>query len=107
MRPENRTGEGECYQVNRGVQAVYDNARKMLQALSLKNKPVADDAHYTIALQGYHHKNSDANLGISNADLTALAASQVIATSARDVLEEYLHTHQNLNSQIEGRMQYR
>jgi 5'-nucleotidase / UDP-sugar diphosphatase len=107
MRPENRTGEGECYQVNRGVQAVYDNARKALQLLSLQDKPVADDAHYTIALQGYHHKNSDANLGISNADLTALAASQVIATSARDVVEEYLRTHQNLNSQIEGRLQYR
>jgi len=107
MRPENRTGEGECFQVNRGVQAIYDNARHALQSLSIKGKPVADDAPYTIALNGYHHKNSDTSLGLSNADLTALAASQVIATSGRDVLEEYLRTHQNLNSQVEGRLQYR
>jgi 5'-nucleotidase len=107
MRPENRTGAGECFQVNRGVQAIYDNARHALQSLSIKGKPVADDAPYTISIDGYRHKNSDTLLSLSNADLTALAASQVIATSGRDVLEEYLRAHQNLNSQVEGRLQYR
>jgi len=39
--------------------------------------------------------------------LTALAGSQVVTTSVRDVLEEHLRSHQSLNSQIEGRLTYR
>ena len=104
MRPENRNSEGECYQVNRPVQAVYSNGQHVLESLSLDSTPVVDDGQYTIAVQGYHFKNSDANLGITNTDLTALAGSQVVTTSVRDVLEEYLRSHQSLNSQIEGRL---
>jgi 5'-nucleotidase/UDP-sugar diphosphatase len=107
MQPENRDSEGECYQVNHGVQAVYNNAQHTLESLSLGGIPVADDGQYTIAMQGYHYKSSDANLGISDADLTALAGPQVVTTSVRDVIEEYLRSHQNLNSQIEGRLVYK
>jgi len=107
MRPENRNSEGECYQVNRPVQAVYSDDQHALESLSLDSTPVADDGQYTIAVQGYHFKSSGANLGITNADLTALAGSQVVTTSVRDVLEEYLRSHQSLNSQIEGRFVYK
>jgi hypothetical protein len=46
-------------------------------------------------------------LGLTHDELIALAGSQVISTSARDVLEEYLRSHQNLNGAVEGRLQYR
>jgi 5'-nucleotidase len=104
MRPENRLGEGECYQVNRGVRAVYDNAQRALQSLTVGGLPVADDGRYAIALQRFHYNNAEANLGIANAELTE---SRVVSTSVRDVVEEYLRTHQNLNRQIEGRLEYR
>ena len=107
MRPDNRQGEGECYQVNHGVEAIYDSANHTLVALNLHGAPVADDGQYTIALQGYHFKNSEPNLGLPNAALTALTGSQVVTTSVRDVVEEYLRSHQNLNNQVEGRLQYR
>jgi len=107
MRPENRTGEGECYQINRGVQAVYDEAKQALESLNIKGAPVAEEDQYTIAMQGYHFKNSEINLGISNADLVARAGSSVATTSVRDVVEEYLRSHQNLKSQVEGRLTYR
>ena len=35
MRPENRNGEGECYQVNAGVRAVYDEVSRQLVSLSV------------------------------------------------------------------------
>ena len=107
MRPENRTGEGECYQVNRGVRAVWDEKQRTLEVLSVQGKPVADDAKYTIALQGFHVKNSERNLGLGNDELNALGTGRVISTSVRDVIEEVLRNHQNLNSQVEGRLVYR
>jgi 5'-nucleotidase/UDP-sugar diphosphatase len=107
MRPENRDGEGECYQINHGVRAVYDDATGTLEALTIDGQPVQDDAQYTIALQGYHHKNSASNIGLTEEALTGIGGSCFVATSTRDVLEEYLRYHQNLNSTVEGRLIYR
>lgn len=107
MRPENRTSEGECYQVNRGVRAVYNEAERRLESLTVRGTPVADEGHYTVLLQGYHYTNSGPNIGLTAEDLTALAPPKVVSTSARDVLEEYLRSHQGLQSQVEGRLVYR
>ncbi|MCS7179584.1 MAG: metallophosphoesterase [Anaerolineae bacterium] len=106
MRPENRTGEGECFQVNRGVRALYNEAEKRLESLAIRGIPVAEDRQYTLLLQGYHYTNSGPNIGLTAEELTALAPPKVVSTSARDVVEEYLRSHQNLQSQIEGRLVY-
>jgi 5'-nucleotidase len=107
MQPENRDGEGECYQINRGVEAVYVDDRHELEALRINGQPVEDDRHYSICLQGFHYQSSAPNIGLTNEELTADAESRVVTTSARDVLEEYLGTHQNLNSKVEGRLTFR
>ncbi len=104
MRPENRNSEGECYQVNRGVRAAYLDASRQLESLTINGQSVDDDGEYTICLQGYHYTNSASNIGLTNEELTALAQSRVVTTSARDVLEEHLRSHQNLNSKVEGRL---
>jgi 5'-nucleotidase/UDP-sugar diphosphatase len=106
MRPENRNSEGECYQVNQGVKAVYSDAAGALQDLTIGNKPVQDDGQYTICLQGYHFTNCRPNLGLTSEELTTLQPAHIVTTSARDVLEEYLRTDQNLKSQVEGRLTY-
>ena len=107
MRPENRNREGECYQVNREVRAVYNDADRRLESLTIRGIPVADEGHYTVLLQGYHYTNSGPNLGLTAEELTALAPPKVVSTSARDVLEEHLRTHKNIRSQVEGRLVYR
>ena len=107
MRPENRDGEGECYQVNQGVKAVYSDAAVELQELLIQEKSVQDGGQYTICLQGFHYTNSGPNLSLSNEELTAIHPPQVIATSARDVLEEYLRGNQNLKSEVEGRLVFK
>jgi 5'-nucleotidase len=106
MRIGNRGGEGECFQVNRVVRAVWDDRTQTLQSLAVKGAPVTDAATYTILLPGYHYDNADQNLGLSQTDLSLLGAGRLIATSARDVLEEYMRAHQNLNAQVEGRLVY-
>jgi len=107
MRPENRNREGECYQVNREVRAVYNDADRRLESLTIRGIPVADEGHYTVLLQGYHYTNSGPNLSLTAEELTALAPPKVVSTSARDVLEEHLRTHKNIRSQVEGRLVYR
>ncbi|MGI5834944.1 MAG: bifunctional metallophosphatase/5'-nucleotidase [Chloroflexota bacterium] len=107
MRPENRNGEGECYQVNRGVIAVYNDEEQRLESLAVHNKPVDDCQHYNIGLTDYHLRNSEAFLDISFEELSALSKPRVVATSIRDVLEEYLRNNQNVTRRVEGRLVYR
>ncbi len=107
LRPENRNSEGECYQVSKGVKAVYVDASRDLESLTINGQPVQDDGQYAICLQGYHHRSSTANIGLTNEELTALEQSRVVTTSARDVLEEYLGSRQNLKSRVEGRLTFK
>lgn len=107
MRPENRDGEGECYQVNHGVQAVYCDADRRLESLQVHDEPVQEERHYTLCLSAYHEKNAAAFLGVSTDEMRAVGPSKVVSTSLRDVLEEYLRNHQNLNAHVEGRLVYR
>ena len=107
MRPENRTGEGECFQVNAGIKAVYNDRNKNLEALHAKGKPVDDDKDYSVCLQSYHFDNAQANLNISKDELLASGESRVVTTSTHDVLDEYLRNNQNAIRRIEGRLIYK
>lgn len=107
MRPENRDGEGENYQVNGRIHAVYNDNTKLLESLSFDGQPIILDKFYTVCLQGYHVKNSMDYLNISNEELNATGKAKVISTSAQEVFEEYLREHQNLSRNIEGRMIYK
>ena len=107
MRAENRNSEGECYQVNHGVEAVYLDASSELESLTLEGRPAMDDGQYTICLQGYHYTNSEPNLGLTNEELTAIHSPTVVTTSARDVLEEHLRGSQGLSSKVEGRLVFK
>lgn len=105
MRKENRTGEGECYQINSGVKAIYDDQKQKLVSLLIRGVPVVDELSYTLAIQGYHKANAKQNLGIGEDELCRKTHT-VITTSAYDVLEEYLRTHQHCAPPILGRLVY-
>jgi 5'-nucleotidase len=106
MRNENRDGEGECYQVNRGVAAVYDTNADELVSLAIGGEPVDPKRTYSICLQGYHASQSEPYLAIPT-DVLEAAEPKVVATSAQQVLEERLRDSKNLESVIEGRLVYR
>jgi 5'-nucleotidase/UDP-sugar diphosphatase len=106
MRTSNRDGEGECYQVNGAVRAVYDDAAGALRSLEIGGKPVAADGTYTVALQGYHVASCDAYLNVSREQLDAAGPAKVVTTSAKEVMEEWLRDHQNEVRTVEGRLTY-
>ena len=106
MRPENRNAEGECYQVNENIQAIYNDNRHKLESLKIKMKDVELEEIYTMCLQGYHVRNSEKNIGLTSYELTEDGRSQVMSTSVQDMIEEYLRYNQNLGRKLEGRLQY-
>ena len=107
MRPENRDGEGECYEVNAAVRAVYDDRKKSLDSLEINGEPVNNSRHYTLGMTGYHADNCTKNLNMKPEELRQLAGLKVVATSTSNVIEEYLRAHPNLTSRIEGRLVFR
>jgi len=106
MRKENRNGEGECYQVNSAIKAVYNDSASRLEKLEFKGDPVLDSQSYTICMQGYHMNNCATYLNLTNEELVENENHKVVSTSAREVLEEYLRDNQNLSRDIEGRLVY-
>jgi 5'-nucleotidase / UDP-sugar diphosphatase len=106
MRTENRNGEGECYQVNAKVQAVYSDAKHGLEKLTVDGKEVENSKLYTVCMQNYHFNNSQAYLNVSQKELLKSGKDKVVTTSAREVLEEFMRTHQNISKSIEERLKY-
>jgi 5'-nucleotidase len=107
MRAQNRDGEGECYQVNRGVEAVYDENTKKLESLKVGGEEVTDSKLYRIGMQGYHYNNAVAYLGLDPQILSDLPDHKVTSTSAQQVLIEYLISHQNIESKVENRLVFK
>jgi len=107
MRPENRTGQGECYQVNADVRAEYDNAARQLVSLTLRGEPVAAERVYSVCVTGYHLRSCAQFLDITYEELAEIPRPRTIATSMQDVLEEYLRNNQNIARKVEGRLVYR
>ena len=106
MRKENRNGEGECYQVNSTIKAVYNDTKSLLEKLEFKGKAVTDSELYTICMQGYHMTNCATYLNITNEELVENENHKVVSTSAREVLEQYFRDNQNLSRDVEGRLVY-
>jgi len=106
MRVENRDGEGECYQVNSGVQARYCNKTEKLDLLKVGNECVDENRLYSICLQDYHLSNCAEFLNITEKELMNEKCSKVVSTSVQDMLEEYLRYHQNIKPKLENRLVY-
>lgn len=106
MRIENRDGEGECYQINHEVKAVYSVKEKSLVSLTINDLPVADDLFYTLCIQNFHYGNCQRYLNISQEELTASGKTKVVSTSIQQVLEEFFRNNQNTTREIEGRLVY-
>lgn len=106
MRIENRSRRGECYQVNDGVRAIYNEQARQLERFMLNDDPLQPDHLYTLGLQGYHASNSEPNLNVSVEELRRAGRRRVVATCVQDMILEYLREHQNFKEEVEGRLIY-
>jgi 5'-nucleotidase len=106
MRTENRDSEGECYQVNSVVKAVYNDNHHELESLKINGNVASNTEFYSVCLQGYHFNNAASYLSISQEELLESEKTKVISTSVQEVLEEFLRNHQNIKRRVEGRLVY-
>ena len=106
MRKENRQGEGECYQVNSNVKAVYSEKSKKLVSLKIRNEDIDKNKLYTFAIAGYHYNCSKDYLNLTLDELNETNKSKVITTSVQEVMEEFLRNNQNITRKVEGRLVY-
>ena len=71
---------------------------------SLDGQPIVDDRIYRVGMQHYHFINMESFFSLPISQAAENGAPRVIATSCRDVLEEYLSCHQNLDRTVCGRL---
>lgn len=105
MRDEAFKGDHtEFYQFSHGIRMVWSTETHSFDELSLDEKPIKPDALYTVALPNYHYQNLEEFLNITTEEIEKNAKIRVLATSYRNVVEEYMMKHQHLSREVEGRL---
>lgn len=94
----------EFYQFSKGMKIVYDRNKKELLEFSFEGEPITEDHLYRVGLQLFHYTNMEENLQISEDEISANAKPRVVTTSCREILDEYLSSHQHLDTCVEGRL---
>lgn len=94
----------EFFQFSKGVRVVYNKASHTLKEFTLYGKPIEDTQVYKIGLQYYFYLNLKDFFSITTEEISENGKPRTIATSCREVLDEYLSCHQNLDHQISGRL---
>lgn len=94
----------EFYQFSDGFRVTYDRATHEFLEFSLNGEPVEDEAVYNVGLQNFTFNNTEIAFNISMDELNKNGGTRIVATSCRDVLDEYLTEHQHLGREIDGRL---
>lgn len=74
------------------------------EELSLEGKPLNPNGLYTVALPNYHYQNLTEFLNITIEKIEKNAKIRILATSYRNVMDEYMMKHQHLSCEVEGRL---
>ena len=94
----------EFFQFSEGMRVVYNRENHTLKEFSLHAEPIEDMKIYKIGLQYYFYLNLKDFFAISHEEVAQNGKPRKIATSCREVLDEYLSCHQNLDYSISGRL---
>ena len=94
----------EFFQFSQGVRVVYGKENHTFEEFSLDGEPIADGRIYKIGLQYYFYLNMEDFFSVSRDEVSDNGSPRRVATSCREVLDEYLSCHQNLDHRISGRL---
>jgi 5'-nucleotidase len=96
----------EFFQFSEGVRVIYDRQSHILKEFSLHEEPIDDAKIYKIGLQYYFYLNMKDFFSVSREEVETNGKPRRIATSCRELLDEYLSCHQGLDHQISGRLKF-
>ena len=94
----------EFFQFSEGVCVIYDRQSHILKEFSLYGEPIDDTKIYKIGLQYYFYLNMKDFFSVSHEEVELNGKPRRVATSCREVLDEYLSCHQNLDREVSGRL---
>jgi 5'-nucleotidase len=94
----------EFFQLSKGVRVIYDRQSRILKEFSLNGEPINDTKIYKIGLQYYFYLNMKSFFSVSHEEVEPNGKPRMIATSCREVLDEYLSCHQGFDHQTSGRL---
>ena len=94
----------EFFQFSEGVRIEYCKQNHILKEFTLHNAPIDDQRIYKVGLQYYFYLNMKDFFSIAYEDVAPNGTPRRIATSCREILDEYLSCHQNLDHQISDRI---
>lgn len=104
MRPENRNGEGICWQVNSAAIATsQSNSKPILLLLNYNGQPLDPQRNYRICITGYHLKGSKVYLSLSEKKLLKDSPFSRVSNSIAEVLREGMQNNQNVFRKAEWR----
>ena len=94
----------EFFQFSKGIRVVYDKTGHAFHEFTLDGMPIEEEKIYKIGLQYYFYLNMKDFFSVSQEEVAQTAKPRRVATSCREVLDEYLSCHQNLDRPIGGRL---
>ena len=98
------SGRGEFFQFSEGMRVVYCKETHQFKEFSLHGEQIEDEKVYKVGLQHYFYLNLKDFFSISHEEIAQIKKPRMVATSDRDVLDEYLSCHLNLDHHINGRL---
>lgn len=105
LREEAYSGHTEFYQVSHGVKITYSRKSLDFAECSLNGKEIIGDAIYRVGMQNFHYANLESFLDVKFEDVKKNSIPRVISTSCLDILEEFLSSHMDVTSCVEGRIE--
>ena len=103
LRDEAFDGEHtEFYQLSEGLYVEYNRKTHTIDKFTFEGKAIKDDDIFKLGLQKYHYTNIEGGFNIKLSELEKNGPIRIVATSCRDVLEEYLSSNQHLDINIES-----
>ena len=94
----------EFFQFSEGVKVIYNKQNHCFKEFSLDGEPIDDQRIYKIGLQYYFYLNMKDFFSLSHEDVSSNGMPRRVATSCREVLDEHLSCHQNIDHQIGDRL---
>ena len=94
----------EFYQFSKGLRVTYDRKTHEFLAFSLNGEPVGEETLYNVGVQHFTFNNLEIAFNITQEEIGRNGDVRIVATSCRDVLDEYLSEHQHLNLELDGRL---
>ena len=91
-------------QLSGRLKIVYDIPTSTMTQFSFDGEPVSDEGIFTVGVPQYQYNNFKRIFNVDIEEIEKNGKGRVIATSARDVLEEYLAEHQHIDHHTDGRL---